>query len=86
MKLILDRVCDLSGHHPVFSNGDHGGTPELIGELQPVLEKYGVHPEPQHYDVALVSVAHSWSLTAAAKQLPSKQLLPSLHLASLMSR
>lgn len=31
------------GHHPVYSNGPHGDTPELVTELGPVLEKYGVH-------------------------------------------
>ena len=30
------------GHHPVISNGKHGGTEELQQHLQPLLEKYGV--------------------------------------------
>ncbi len=30
------------GHHPVFSNGDHGDTPEIKQHIRPLLEKYGV--------------------------------------------
>ncbi len=30
------------GHYPVFSVGEHGDTPELMEELLPVLDKYGV--------------------------------------------
>lgn len=30
------------GHHPVFSNGKHGDTPEIKQHLRPLLEKYGV--------------------------------------------
>jgi tartrate-resistant acid phosphatase type 5 len=30
------------GHHPVYSTGKHGNTQELIDELKPRLEKYGV--------------------------------------------
>ncbi len=30
------------GHHPLFSKGRHGNTPELIRDVQPLLERYGV--------------------------------------------
>jgi tartrate-resistant acid phosphatase type 5 len=30
------------GHHPVFSNGDHGDTPEIKHYIRPLLEKYHV--------------------------------------------
>lgn len=30
------------GHHPVFSRGRHGDTRELILDVQPLLERYGV--------------------------------------------
>lgn len=30
------------GHHPVFSKGRHGDTRELILDVQPLLERYGV--------------------------------------------
>ncbi len=31
------------GHHPIYSDGVHGDTPELVNELGPMLEKAGVH-------------------------------------------
>jgi tartrate-resistant acid phosphatase type 5 len=33
----------VSGHHPVFSYGEHGETIELIQQWKPMLEKYGVN-------------------------------------------
>ncbi len=30
------------GHHPVFSNGDHGDTREIKEQVRPLLEKYGI--------------------------------------------
>jgi acid phosphatase len=30
------------GHHPVYSGGKHGDTPELIEQLIPILKKHGV--------------------------------------------
>lgn len=33
-------VC---GHHPVYSNGPHSDTKELVAELAPILQKHGVH-------------------------------------------
>ncbi|BCU78260.1 metallophosphoesterase [Luteolibacter sp. LG18] len=31
------------GHHPVYSNGPHNDTKELVDELAPLLETHGVH-------------------------------------------
>ncbi len=31
------------GHHPLYSDGSHQDTPELVAELGPLLEKAGVH-------------------------------------------
>jgi len=31
------------GHHPVYSNGPHGDTAELVTDVGPLLQKYGVH-------------------------------------------
>ena len=31
------------GHHPIYSGGEHGDTPELIDRLLPLLKRYGVH-------------------------------------------
>lgn len=31
------------GHHPIYSDGKHGDTTELVNELGPLLEKNGVH-------------------------------------------
>lgn len=31
------------GHHPVYSNGQHGDQPELVEKLGPMLEDAGVH-------------------------------------------
>lgn len=28
------------GHHPVYSHGEHGDTPELVADLQPILARY----------------------------------------------
>ncbi len=50
----------VTGHHPVFSGGrDHGNTPELIRDVKPLLEKYGVRAyffghdhDLQHIEVA----------------------------------
>ncbi|HUB86446.1 MAG TPA: tartrate-resistant acid phosphatase type 5 family protein [Verrucomicrobiae bacterium] len=31
------------GHHPIYSGGEHGNTPELIEKVLPLLHDYGVH-------------------------------------------
>jgi hypothetical protein len=31
------------GHHPLYSNGDHGDTEALVQEWEPLFEKYKVH-------------------------------------------
>lgn len=31
------------GHHPVYSDGSHQDTPELVAELGPLFQKHGVH-------------------------------------------
>lgn len=36
-------ITIVAGHHPVYSEGGHGDTQELIAELGPLLQKYGVH-------------------------------------------
>jgi len=49
--LWLDNVLKTSkepwkivvGHHPIYSAGKHGDTPELIARLKPILEKHNVH-------------------------------------------
>lgn len=33
----------VAGHHPVYSGGSHGNTPELIEKLEPILEKHKVN-------------------------------------------
>ena len=30
------------GHHPIYSGGEHGDTPELIKHILPLLQQYGV--------------------------------------------
>jgi hypothetical protein len=30
------------GHHPVYSGGDHGSSPDLIASLEPLLAEFGV--------------------------------------------
>ena len=31
------------GHHPVYSNGQHGDTKALVADLAPLLQEHGVH-------------------------------------------
>lgn len=31
------------GHHPIYSGGEHGDTPELIESILPLLQEYKVH-------------------------------------------
>jgi acid phosphatase len=31
------------GHHPIYSSGEHGDTPELVDRLLPLLKRHGVH-------------------------------------------
>ncbi|WP_193212144.1 metallophosphoesterase [Luteolibacter marinus] len=33
----------VAGHHPIYSDANHGDTPELVATLGPLLEKHGVH-------------------------------------------
>jgi len=33
----------VAGHHPVYSNGMHGDSEELVERLAPILQKHGVH-------------------------------------------
>ena len=33
----------MAGHHPVYSDANHGDTKELVQDLAPLLEKHGVH-------------------------------------------
>ena len=33
----------VSGHHPIYSGGLHGNTPELIEQFKPLFEKYNVN-------------------------------------------
>ena len=33
----------VAGHHPVYSDANHGDTKELVEDLAPLLEKHGVH-------------------------------------------
>jgi tartrate-resistant acid phosphatase type 5 len=41
------------GHHPVYSGGHHGDTPELIDRVQPLLEKHGVQAYINGHDHVL---------------------------------
>lgn len=41
------------GHHPVYSGGHHGDTPELIERVQPLLVKYGVQAYLNGHDHVL---------------------------------
>lgn len=31
------------GHHPIYSGGEHGDTPELVERFLPLLKRHGVH-------------------------------------------
>ena len=50
LRWLEDQLADsrarwklVIGHHPVFSGGErHGNTPELVREVKPMLDRYGV--------------------------------------------
>ncbi|CAB9524202.1 Tartrate-resistant acid phosphatase type 5 [Seminavis robusta] len=45
-KSLSDSTADyilVGGHYPVFSQGMHGPTKELVQHLKPLLEEYGAH-------------------------------------------
>jgi len=37
------RFTVVAGHHPVYSNGMHGDSKELVEKLAPMLQRHGVH-------------------------------------------
>ena len=38
------------GHHPVYSGGLHGNTPDMVANIAPLLERYGVHAYVHGHD------------------------------------
>ena len=38
------------GHHPVYSGGHHGSTPELVARVAPLLQRYGVQAYVHGHD------------------------------------
>ncbi len=52
------------GHHPVFSSGSgHGGSPELITNLKPILQQYGAQVCCQYLGwVSFESQDYVWSV------------------------
>ncbi|CAN5241320.1 metallophosphoesterase [soil metagenome] len=38
------------GHHPVFSGGEHGDTSDLVRDLKPLLDRYGVQAYVNGHD------------------------------------
>lgn len=41
------------GHHPMYSGGHHGGSPELVAQLEPLFRTYGVQAYLFGHDHAL---------------------------------
>lgn len=38
------------GHHPIFSGGEHGGTPDLMSSLKPLMQRHGVQAYVSGHD------------------------------------
>jgi hypothetical protein len=49
------------GHHPIFSSGEHGDTPELVEELLPLLDRYGVDMYLSGHDHTMQHLQHRGS-------------------------
>jgi tartrate-resistant acid phosphatase type 5 len=66
------------GHHPVFSGGHHGSTPELARVVQPLLEYYGVKAYLNGHDHDLqhivVNGIHYLTSGAGAETNPSGKI------------
>ena len=48
------------GHHPVYSSGSgHGGSPDLISNLNPILQQYGAQVRTTHIPFVDSGALHS---------------------------
>lgn len=68
------------GHHPIYSSGSHGGTAELIAQVDPLLLKYGadLYINGHDHDQELITLNGMVYVTSGAgsKIRPSAPLVP----------
>jgi len=66
------------GHHPIFSGGRHGSTPELVRLVQPLIERYAVNAYLNGHDHDLqhvvVNGTHYLTSGAGSKTRPTGKI------------
>jgi acid phosphatase len=73
------------GHHPVFSGGEHGSTPEMIAAVKPLFERHGVRAYLSGHDHDLQHIeigAVHYICTGAGSETRPTAVIPGSKFAS----